>query len=487
MEKQASIKSNFIYNIFYQTLIILLPLITAPYVSRILGAENIGIYSYTQAFANYFFLLGMLGVNNYGNRTIARVRDNKQEMSKTFWEIYIFQFSLSIITAVIYIIIINLTVNKNYLIYLLQFFYIASAAFDVNWCCFGLEKFKLTTIRSTIVRLISAACIFIFVKDSNDLSIYTFILAISNLVSALAIWPFILKQVKFTKPSLKGIIKHIKPNLTLFLPVIAVSLYHIMDKIMLGYLSTEKEVGYYTNAERIIQIPNTLILALNNVIMPRMSNLYAKNDQVMTKKLMDKVMLFAMFMSSAMAFGLAGVSEKFAPWFYGEEFTRCGLFMKLLCPIIIFKGWAGVLRTQYIIPKGKDKVYITSLSLGAVINLITNSLLIPKYNGIGVVIGTLLAEFTVCIIQFSLIHKEISLKNYLKDGFAFCLIGLFMYLIISRINYLGISNTLLIMLIQIIIGFIVYIILATLYIIKIKKDSTLLNEIFKIMHLKFRF
>lgn len=256
-----------------------------------------------------------------------------------------------------------------------------SSAFDINWVCFGLEKFKLTTVRSTIVRLCMAAATFLFVNNSNDLWIYTFILSFGNFIAALAVWPFVLKHFHFVKPSWPGIKQHIKPNLVLFWPVIAVSLYNIMDKLMLGMFSTVEEVAFYTYAERITQIPNTLILALDNVIMPRMSNLYANNNKEQTRSLMDNVMLFAMLMAASMAFGLAGVAPVFAPWFYGEAFARCGLFIVMLCPIIVFKGWAGALRTQYIIPAHKDNVYIISLSSGAVVNLIINFLLIPQFNG----------------------------------------------------------------------------------------------------------
>ena len=149
----------------------------------------------------------------------------------------------------------------------------------MNWCCFGMEKFKLTTIRSSLVKIISAICIFVFVKSSNDLWLYTLIIALSTLISGIVVWPFVLKHIDFIKPSWEGIKNHIKPNLVLFWPVIAVSIYNLMDKIMLGWMSTDEEVGFYSYAERIVNIPATLILALDNVIMPRMSNLYAKEDE----------------------------------------------------------------------------------------------------------------------------------------------------------------------------------------------------------------
>lgn len=467
---EGKIKKNLVYNVCYQLLVIILPFITAPYISRVLGVYNIGLYSYTQAFANYFYLFVMLGVINYGNRTIAAVRDDKKALDRTFWEIYSFQFIAGVLIATIYVIYCLSYVKENRLIYFMQFFYVASGIFDINWLCFGLEKFKLTTIRNVIVRLGMIIAIFLFVKDQSDLLVYTGILSVGNLLAVFVVWPFVLTNINFQKPSFKGIVKHIKPNLVLFLPVVAVSLYNIMDKLMLGSLSTEEEVGFYTYAERITQIPNTLILALNVVIMPRMANLYAKNDNVTTKSMMDKVMLFAMFMSALMAFGLAGVAPVFTPWFYGEEFTRCGLFIVMLCPIIIFKGWAGVLRTQYIIPKGKDRVFITSLTTGAVVNLVINYFLIPKYSGIGAVVGTLLAEFAVCLVQFAMIHKEIPFKVYLKDGIVFCCIGFVMYNAVLYIGSLD-ASPFFVMVIQIAVGTVLFTIPALFYCIKVKGIS----------------
>lgn len=481
MEQNGKLKKNLLYNVGYQILVIILPLITAPYVSRVLGSHNVGVYSYTQAFANYFYLFTMLGVNNYGNRTIAAVRDDQYKLSKTFWEIFSFQFLLGLIISFGYFIYCLYFIRTDKIIYLMQFFYVVSGVFDVNWLCFGLEKFKFTTIRSTTIRIGIAVSTFMFVKSQNDLAVYTFILSGGNLLAVIAIWPFIKKHVDFVRPTIKGILIHLKPNLLLFWPVIAVSLYNIMDKLMLGAMSTKEEVGFYTYAERITQIPNTLILALDSVIMPRMSNLLAKKNSDTAFFLMDNVMMFAMLMAAAMSFGLAAIGPYFAPWFYGQEFVRCGLFIVMLSPIIIFKGWAGALRTQYLIPAKKDRIYIISLTSGAIVNLIINFILIPKIEGIGAVIGTVVAELTVCIIQFFMVRKEIHVVEYVKNGLNFCLIGFIMYVVIYRIVNVF-DQPVITMMVQIILGCIIYMFLAIIYMIKIKKNPTLVNEALKLFH-----
>lgn len=481
--KRVSLKSNFIFNVAYQILVMILPLITAPYVSRVLGAHNVGVYSHTQALANYFYLFAMLGVNNYGNRTIAQVRDDKASRSRTFCEIYAFQLGVSVIVFGVYIAYCLFLASENKDVLLLQSFYVLSGAIDVNWFCFGMEKFKLTTVRSAMVRIMIAISVFAFVHTRDDLWVYVLILSIQYVVSAIAIWPFVLKNIQIIKPTWNGIKRHIKPNLVLFWPVIAVSLYNIMDKLMLGYFSTEEEVAFYTYAERIIQIPLALILALDNVMMPRMSNLYARGEHDNAKQLMNNVMLFAMFMAAAFSFGLAGIGEVFAPWFYGEAFRRCGYFIVLLSPVIIFKGWAGALRTQFIIPSGRDKVYVISLTIGAMVNLVINAWLIPKWNGVGAIMGTIAAEFSVAFVQFVMCRKDIKIKRYVIDGLSFCAVGGIMYLAVSALS--NVSNSkVIIMGIQIIIGALVYVLISGFYMLKIRKNAVLINEGLKFLHIK---
>ena len=485
MRSNSRIKANFIYNFSYQILTIILPLITAPYLARVLGANLVGIYSKTHAMAHYFYLFTILGVNNYGNRLISQVRDDRKKMSTAFWEIYSFQAVTSAVVTILYVVFCLSFEYEYKTIYLLQGFYVLSGLFEINWFCFGLEKFRLTTLRSTVVRIAVLACVFIFVRDKGDLWKYTLILALSTIISVLTVWPFVIKHVDYVRPTLEGIRKHIKPNLMLFWPVIAISLYNIMDKIILGYFSTNEEVAFYSYAERIVTIPTTLILALDNVVMPRMSNIFAKNKTEQAEKLMGIVMLFAMFLSSAMTFGLAGVADVFAPWFYGKEFTRCGLYILLLSPTILFKGWAGALRTQFIIPTGRDKIYIISLTSGAVVNLILDFALIPSMDGVGAIIGTLAAELTVAIIQFAMCRNDVPLKEYFKNGVSFIIIGIGMFFCVEMIGKLGLSAfpTLII---QVCIGAVIYVICSFAYMI-LTKQPVLVNEGLKVLGIKQRF
>lgn len=220
-----SVKKNFIYSSIYQVLILLIPLITTPYVSRIFGAEKLGIYSYTNTIAQYFVIFAMLGLNNYGNRAVAIARENKDDLNRVFSEIYTMQFFTGIIALAAYSIYVILMAS-DYKIYLfILVLYVLSAMFDINWLFFGLEKFKLTVTRNSIIKIASVVAILTFVKSKEDLWIYTSIYAVSMLLSTIVLWPYALKEVRYEIPKAKNVWKHLKPNMVMFIPVIAVSIY----------------------------------------------------------------------------------------------------------------------------------------------------------------------------------------------------------------------------------------------------------------------
>ncbi len=455
MGKVSSVKSNFIYNTVYQILIIILPLITAPYVSRVIGAEGNGIYSYTYSIVQYFVLFAMLGLSNYGNRTIAKCRDDKEKLSKEFFSIYAMQLMTSSLMIVLYIGYITIFDNKYYTYALIQTIYLISTCFDITWFFYGLEKFKLTVTRNIIIRVVSAICIFVFVKGKEDLAMYTFLMVGSTLISQLSLWPFLKKEVKFIKPKFKDISKHIKPNLILFIPVIAVSVYKIMDKIMLGKISEVQNVAYYEYAERIINIPTSIITALGTVMLPRISNLLAKGEEKQVKFYIDKSMEYMMFLSIPICFGLIVVAPEFIPIYLGNEFVTTGNVIQFLAITLIFVSWANVIRTQYLIPKEKDKIYIISVILGAVVNFIINMILIPKFQAIGASIGTIFAELTVMLVQTIVVRKEIEIKKYVRYVLKFLITAMIMTVIIIGIKYVF-DNKYLIIIVQIIIGAMVY-------------------------------
>lgn len=467
--KAQSLKTNFIFNSIFQILSMALPFITAPYVSRVLGVENIGIFSYTYSIAGYFVMFAMLGVKNYGNRSCAREREDKLALSNVFWNIYALQLILSVVILGLYMIFIFQMGNEYRLYFLICAIYVLSAAFDISWLLSGLEQFKNMALSGMAFKVVNVLAIFVFVKDKSDLWIYILIMTLGATLSQLVYWVLIRNQIEFVKPSWCEIRKHIKPNLILFVPVVAIHIYKYMDKIMLGAMNTMIQTGIYENAEKAINIPMYLITSLGTVMLPRMSNLAKKNEDEACKKLMDISMVFVMFMGFAMTFGLMGISDAFVPVYFGEEFNGCIPVMKMLSITIIFICWANVIRTQYLLPRQQDKSYIISVFAGAVINLIINAILIPIWGAKGAACGTIAAEVSVCVIQSLMVRRELPLTYYLRYAWTFFIVGIVMYTVITMENLLEISNILK-LLIQFISGFIIYVSLSVLYIKKFKRD-----------------
>ena len=463
-----STKKNILYNSLYQILLIICPLITGPYLARVVGAEGIGIFSYTHSLMYYFALFGMLGTHNYGNRSIAKVRDDYQELNRTFWSIYFGQLMTSVFVIILYIIYLILFSEENKIYGLLWVFYMLANCFNITWLFFGLEKFKITVFRSSMIKILTVISILIFVNDKNDVGIYIFIISFGELVNQILLWTYLKKFVSFTKVSIKNIIYHIKPNFVLFIPVISVSIYKMMDKIMLGNMSSMIELGFYENTEKIINLPSGLITAVGIVMLPKMTNILAKGDDEEGKEYINKSMKFSMFMASAICFGISSIAPEFSVIFWGKEFVSCGMLIVCISPIVLFTAWANVIRTHYLIPKSKDKIYIFSVILGAIVNLVVNLLMIPKFEALGAVIGTVCAEFTVMFYQTWKIRHELDIIYYIKDAIICSIIGLIMFIgvrLIENINDL----TIITLIYKIIIGAIIYLSLSSVYMLKNKK------------------
>ena len=455
-----STNKNFLYNVIYQVFIFIIPLITTPYVSRVLGVNNVGIYSYTYSIVYYFMLAAMLGINNYGSREIAKASNNKEKLSKTFFSIYFLQLICCSIMIILYIIVSGIYQYEYKSIMLIQLIYLISCVFDINWFFFGLEKFKITISRNIIIKLLSLILIFSFVNSRNELWLYTLIMSGSTLLSQIYLWFYIKKEVCFYRPTFNDIFKHLPECLVLFIPIISYSIYRVMDKTLIGAISNTIQLGNFESAEKIINIPISFITALGTVMMPHMSK---SSDEEYTEKLRATFKL-CFFFIIPMIIGLFVISNDFSNIFFGKEFTLTGDIIKYLLPTILFSAITNVIRSNYLIPKGKNKVYVVSTILGAIVNLILNLIFIKKYGALGACIGTIAAEFTVMLYQVISTRKVINYFKVFKIGVPFFIQSVIVGIIIYSIG-LVISNIYLKLAIQVVIAIIIYIIINHDYII----------------------
>lgn len=404
---------NFLYNVAYQICIYIFPLITIPYISRVLGVSNIGVYSYTYSIVNSLMLFAMLGINNYGNREISKVRDDKKELSKKFFSIYSLQLIISFIICLIYIIYLVFFCKEYRLIFGFQFISLISVCFDINWFYFGLEKFKMTINRNLFIKIFSMVLIFLLVKTQNDLWLYTIIMGLGVLLSQIYLVFKLRNYVEITKVSFKEISSHLKGCLILFVPVLAYSIYRIMDKTMIGSMASVIELGYYENSEKLINIPISVITALGTVMLPHMSYLM-KNDNDKFKEKINNSMELVLILSTTMAMGLFLISKDVSVIFFGSEYLKSGSIIKILSCTIIISAWASVVRTQFLIPQNKDKIYVCSTIGGAILNLVFNIILIREYGSYGACVGTICAELFVMLYQTILTRKDLDFYKYLN-------------------------------------------------------------------------
>ena len=426
----STLKKNLGYQTVYQILNTALPLITSPYLARVLGATKLGVFSYTQSIAGYFVLLAALGTVNYGTRTIAAIKSNKTEMSKAFFEIYSFQILTSLLSILVYVAYIVLVCKENILVALLQGFLIVGSLIDINWLFFGVENFKVTVTRNMVIRVTTVVLILLLVKSPNDLWIYTLIMSAGTVLSNAVLFYFVPKVVDVSaikKVNVEGIKKHIKPNLVLFIPLLAMSVYHIMDKTMLGALSTYEQTGFYYNADKVINIPIGIITGVGTVMLPRATAMIESGKSNESDKMFNFTVEMIVAVSAAMAFGIAAISNEFTPFFFGKGYDECAMLIIVLSPVLIIKAMSQTSRMQYLIPNHKEKIFIQAVFVGAVVNLIINWRLIPSMGAMGAVIGTLIAEFVTCLWQYVGMAKYIRCGKTILKSFAYLMFGFVMF------------------------------------------------------------
>ncbi|HFR3154394.1 TPA: oligosaccharide flippase family protein, partial [Streptococcus suis] len=242
----------------------------------------------------------------------------------------------------------------------------------------------------------------------------------------------------FYVPNINEILSHLKPNLFLFFTVLAVSVYKIMAKIMLGVMNSNEQLGFYESSERVIQVPMAFITALGNVMLPKMSNLVVKNKE-QSPILIGKSLRFVMLLSSSMSFGIMAVSKEFVPLFYGDGFEICILLFLILLPSCLFLAFSNVFRTQYLLPNQKDSILIQSVFIGAIVNVVINYSLIPSIGAVGAALATLGAEFAVTVHQTFRISKELNTRRYIIEAIFISMLGLPIFIFLYNLEFHNVS------------------------------------------------
>ena len=446
---------NYLYNLSYQILTIILPIITVPYVTRIFTSETLGNYVFYNSIVSYFSLFAMLGIGVYGTKQIAAASD----VSSTFWNIYVIQLIASILAISVYVIAIFSIPQMGGIIPLIVGVTLFAKLIDISWLLSGKEDFKKITIRNIVVRFIGVISIFTFVKKSDDLYLYVFLIVIFDFLGQFVMWVPAKKFIKRPSFNAKVIKKNLHPIVLLFLPQVAISLYVVLDRTLLGLLGSYSDVGIYEQGQKLISILLKVVSSLGVVMLPRVANLLSERRDKEAQNMVKFSFILYNLIIFPMIFGLISVNEVFVKLFLGQNFQDVKYVLYVIVFNIMFVGWTNILGYQVLVVRNKNKEFMLSTTIPAFVSVAVNIAVIPFFGYIGASITSVVVEILVFAIQWyysrNIINKNLLFnKDLVKiicsslvmfGAVMLCkmtlgldgIIGLAIYLAVGGISYLG--------------------------------------------------
>lgn len=428
-----SIKKNYIYNLSYQIVSVLAPLITAPYLARTLGPSSIGYYSYVSSIVIYFTVFAGLGTFVVGQREIAYCQFDTQKRTKTFFDIVFLRTILTGVVLIVYILFLFL--KRLPLIYYAQILALINIALDSTWFFIGLEDFSIIVTRQFVTKLLLIVLIILLVKKPEDVLVYSIIPHATCLICYLSYLPSILSRIDINYKYKNDSFYYLKDSIVLFLPYIATTINSHFDRIMIGiYDVTNQQNGYYEEAYKIVSLLLLITTVISNTLMPRVSSLYKSNKKELINHYMLKSYRYAFMISLPMSLGLICISSNIVPWFLGNSFFPSVRILMILSLLLIFTSISYITGYQYLISTGKQKDYTIIVTSGALFNVILNILLIPKYYAIGAAIATVLSEMFVAIIEIIIVKNDISIVYIVMSIRKYLLASIIMFCIIWNLS-----------------------------------------------------
>lgn len=430
----ASIKKNFALSSAYQILSVVTPIVTTPYLSRSIGVDGNGVFAYTQSIANYFVLFASLGMSSYGVRAIAECGESRLRRSSIFWNAFTMNMLFGFGSLFVYIIYLMAFSDGNMILSVIWGLWIVGSIVDVSWLFFGMEEFGVPTARNFMTKIASVVVILLFVNGPEDVWVYVLAIAGANFANSLITWPFIWKYVDFIKPTWGEMKKHIKPNLVLFIPVVAVSFYSLFNKIMLGAMTSNEQIGLFDYSEKISKIPMAVITALGSAVLPRMTSLLSSGREREGKALVETTMWGMLICAFALCFGIVGIAPSFTPVFFGDGYDECVLLMSILAFMIPAVCATNVIGNQYLLPCHRDCEFTVSVSIGAIVNLVLNLILIPSWGAVGAALGSVACELAVLIVQTRMVRNNFCRRRVMKKCFPYLVFGILMAIFIRFLD-----------------------------------------------------
>lgn len=426
--KKASIRENYIYNMIYQVLNIILPLITTPYISRVLGPDGIGVYSYTYSIVSTFVMVGSLGIGTYGQKEIAAVSDDCNQISVKFYEIQTVKIMAVTIASILFCMM-SLFYKQYTIFFVIQVPYFLGAVLDISWLYQGLENFRMVAVRNILIKVLSLLLIFALVKNESHLIIYMVILSLAQVFGNLTMWVSlnkILVKIDIKQLSLK---RHIKPTFVYFVPTVSYQIYAVLDKAMLGYIYNDTaENGFYEQAHKLINMMTMVVSSYTIVMRSRMTVYFAKQEDSNIRKHLNDSMHFIGLLVFPMSFGLAAVASNIVPWFFGVGYEKVIILLHIFSPYFVFMGVCTCLGTHILTPSGQQGKSNVGQCISAIANVCLNMVLIPRLGAIGAAIASVISEIIIVVAYMHYVSLYMTYKTLFGILYKYFIAALIMFI-----------------------------------------------------------
>lgn len=407
--KQKSIKLNFIMNAILTMSSFIFPLITFPYVSRVLLPVGTGKVSFANSLISYFSMFAQLGIPTYGIRACAKVRDNREELTRTAHELLIINLIMNVISYAVLIaaLIFVPRLREDRTLYIVVSFTIILTSIGMEWIYKALEQYTYITIRSIIFKFIALAATFLLVHEQSDYVFYGGITIFASSASNIFNFINVHKYIDLKPVGNYNIKKHLKAVGVFFAMACATTIYTHLDVVMLGFMTSDEDVGYYNAAVRIKTILVSIVTSLGTVLLPRASYYIQHGQMDEFRRISKKALNFVFLFATPMMLYFIYFAKEGIFFLSGKAYAGSIFPMQLIMPTLLFIGITNILGIQILVPLGKEKTVLLSEIAGAVTDIVLNAILIPYFASAGAAIGTLVAEFVVLIVQFYSLRFEV--------------------------------------------------------------------------------
>lgn len=453
---KKSIQVNYIYNALYQILLLITPLVTSPYLARVLGADGVGTSSYIESIASYFVLFATMGITTFGQREISYVQESYEKRTTIFWETKLLNVFTSLIAILAYMFF--SVRQNNWQLYVAIVFNLLAVLADISWFFQGIEEFGKIVGRNAFFKFLNILFIFTFIKNKNDLVWYMLGHSINLFLCNASLWTYLPKYIGKPVWSKLKPMRHFKVVISLFVPTVAIQIYTVFDKTMIGMITKDAfENGYYEQAMRIIRIILMVVTSLGTVVIPRIGFYFQKKEMKQVEALMYQSYRFIWFIGVPLCLGLVGVASNFVPWFLGEGYDKVIPLLHILSFTILAIGISNVTGIQYLVPTNRQNILTKTVLIGAGINFVLNLLLIPPLKSIGAASASLIAETVITSVQLFYVRKELSIRKIVISSLHYVIAGSIMLLTVGFISnriMSSILNTVILVLIGIMVYFI---------------------------------